>query len=201
MVIKINEIDYSLYNLLKEKKTLSFEEINSALDIEIDSLRRALEFLKSEEVISEKVDEIITYSLTEIGAISLKNGFIEEIFCDFIKDKEVLVSSLKSLDIPNLEKEEISLAFGISKRNNLILIEQGKIVPTKDYKEKIDSKKNDLNLIVSGKETSQEKINDFLQRKFIIKKITLEKEYSFLKEKDYAVDKDTIINLTSEILK
>lgn len=201
MVIKINEIDYSLYNLLKEKKTLSFEEINSALDIEIDSLRRALEFLKSEEVISEKVDEIITYSLTEIGAISLKNGFIEEIFCDFIKDKEVLVSSLKSLDIPNLEKEEISLAFGISKRNNLILIEQGKIVPTKDYKEKIDSKKNDLNLIVSGKETSQEKINDFLQRKFIIKKITLDKEYSFIKEKDYAVDKDTIINLTSEILK
>jgi phenylalanyl-tRNA synthetase alpha chain len=201
MVIKINEIDYSLYNLLKDKKSLSFEEINLALGIEIDSLRRAIEFLKSEDVILEKITDDVSYDLTAVGKNSLEKGFIEELFCDYVKDKEVLMSSLKTLEIPNLSSDEISLAFGISKRSSLILIDKGQIVVNQDYKQQIDLKKKDLDLIISNKEKSAEKISEFLQRKFILKKITSKKEYSFLKEKDYQTDKDTIINLTSEILK
>jgi phenylalanyl-tRNA synthetase alpha chain len=202
MIVKFNNIDILVYNLLKEKKTINFDEIVSNLNLDSDSVRHSLELLKLEAIISEKVNETSIYYLTEIGKAALKKGFIEEIFCNYIKNKNILMSSLKTLKIKGLLDNEIPLAFGISKRLNLVIIDSGKIIVDLNYISKIKPLKEDLKkILTSSKEVSTEIVSDFLQRKFISKKVILNKTYLFLTEKEYVIDKDTIINLTSEILK
>lgn len=202
MVLKLSNNDLLVYNLLKEKKNLDFNEILSILKIDVDSLRRALELLKLENIVNEEIIENISYDLSDLGKDSLKNGFVEEIFCNYLKDKEVLMSSLKTLKIENLKDAEISLAFGISKKLNLITIENGKIVVLKDYSEKIKKVKDSLDVILKNPENSTKYvINDFLQRKIIFKKVLVDKKYSFLKEVVYQEEQDSIIDLTTDILK
>jgi len=202
MSLKFNETDHSIYNLLKEKKKLSFKELTSSLDIDVDSVRRSLEFLKTEKIVSEEVKETIFYDLTDVGKNSLEKGFIEEIFCNHLKDNQLLISSLKNLDVEGLEKSEVSLAFGLSKRLGLISIEDGKIIVKDSFLEKINSSKKTLKKIIEKPDDSlKDAVADFLQRKFIIKKAIVDKSYSFLEEKTFFVDKDTIVNLTPDILK
>ncbi len=202
MILKFTENDYSVYSLLKEKKSIDFSQIPSLLNIDVDVVRRSLELLKSEGVLLEKIEETISFDLTDVGKASLEKGFVEELFCDNIKDKDVLISSLKSLKINALEDNEVSLAFGISKRLNLISIEDGKIIVLKDYKEKINLQKENLKKIITKADLSlKDETNDFLQRKFIFKKTVSNKSYFFQKEIEFVIDKDSIINLTSEDLK
>ncbi len=202
MSLRFNEIDVLVYTFLKGKKEVDLKTIISQINVDPDSIRRSLEFLKSEQIISQEVIENISYNLTEIGIDSLDKGFIEEIFCDFIKDKDISVSSLKTLKIDSLNSNDVSLAFGISKRNNLIKIESGKIILNQDYLQKINFLKGQLNNIFKGLNgVLPEIITDFLQRKLIFKKIIVDKKYSFLTEKDFSQDKDSLINLTSEMLK
>jgi phenylalanyl-tRNA synthetase alpha chain len=202
MSLRFNEVDVLVYNLLKEKKEVDFNSMVSLLNIDSDSVRRSLEFLKAEKIIFEEILENVSYSLTEVGSESIENGFIEEIFCNFIKDKEILVSSLKTLKIEGLKESDLSLAFGISKRNNLIYIDSGKITLDKDYIQKIDALKESLNKVLKKPDQAlKDSIADFLQRKLISKKTTVNKKYFFLNEKDFYQDKDSIINLTSDMLK
>ncbi len=203
MILKFNEIDVLVYNLIKDKKKIVLNDVISLLDKDSDSIRRSIEFLKDENVILEETSEINTYDLTDIGKKTLDKGFIEDVFCDFIKDKEVLLSSLKTLKINLLNDSEISLAFGISKRFNLVTINEGKIIVNKNYKDIISINKQKLKDISLNNlnNIDQNTINDFLQRKMILKKSIINKSYSFLKEVNFSLEKDKIINLTSEILK
>jgi phenylalanyl-tRNA synthetase alpha chain len=202
MVLKLDSNDVIVYNFLKEKKKSSFNDLEKNIDLDVDKLRRSLEVLKLNEIIDEKISEEIDYQLSEIGKNSLENGFIEEIFCTYLKDKEVLVSSLKSLTIDGLNDFEVSLAFGVSKKLDLIKIDNGKIIVLDHYLEKIKKIKTDLQLVVENKDNfSKDGITNFLQRKLIVKKSTIIKEYNFLKEKDFQIQEESIVFLNSEILK
>lgn len=203
MTINFSENDFLVYDLIKNKKEIFFEDLKSTLNIDVDSIRRSLEYLKSNQVISEKIDQKNDFLLTDAGKFALDNFLIEEVFCDFIKDKDILISSLKDIDLPSLKPNEISLAFGISKKKNLISIEEGRIKVLPDFKQKISDYKEDLKKISNKdlNQVSQENIDYFLQRKFILKKLIINKSYLFLKEIKYNLEKDQIIYLTSDIIK
>jgi len=52
-----------------------------------------------------------------------------------------------------------------------------------------------------NQEVDKEIVLNFLKRKFLIKKLKVDKSYSLLKEVEYAIEKDNTLNLTSELLK
>lgn len=202
MVLKLDNNDVLVYNFLKEKKNVFFNDLEENIALDVDKLRRSLEVLKLNEIILEKVSEKNDYQLSDIGKNSLEKGFLEEIFCTFLKDKEIPVSSLKSLKIEGLNDFEVSLAFGISKKLNLIKVENGKIVVLDKYLEKIKEIKENLELVVKNPEkVSKETTVNFLQRKLILKKSKIVKEYQFLKEKDFQIQEESIVFLTTDILK
>ncbi|MDD3177921.1 MAG: phenylalanine--tRNA ligase subunit alpha [Candidatus ainarchaeum sp.] len=200
-MIRFSVSDEIVYLKIKNLSKCSFEELIENIDLDVDSIRRSIEFLKSENLISENIFFSNIYNLEKIGLESLKKGFIEEILCDFLINKNINISSLKEININNLNIQEIILAFGVCKKDNLINIKDSIIVPVLDYKEKIKEKKEKLLLISENKEVSDKYIDYFLKRNFISKKQITKKNYAFLKNTDYILDSDTILNLDSDSLK
>jgi phenylalanyl-tRNA synthetase alpha chain len=202
MVLKFTEIDAKVYEYIKQKKECSFEEILKDLKINEDSIRRTIEYLKSFLLISENIQKIKKFSLDINAKKSIEKGFIEEIFCDFCKNNNVLISDIKKIKIDNLEPEEKTLAFGIAKKKGLISIEDGVIVVSNNYKKKINDDKQVLINIKENKQIEKETIEEFLKRKnFIIEEYDVTKKYSLEKIEHYEIDKDKINELTPDLLK
>lgn len=200
MSLIFSKTDVIIYNFLREKKTSSFQELSN-LGCDNDALRRSLEFLKSEGILKETSVSQTTYELTFLAKKALDHGFIEEIFCNFINKKKILLSSLRSLQIPGLSSQEISLAFGISKRLSLINIVDNQILVKEDFQKTIDQQKTFLKTLSSCSSPPEQFVNDFLQRKFILKKINLLKSYTFVLEKNFTEQAEYIIDLTPDMLK
>jgi phenylalanyl-tRNA synthetase alpha chain len=200
-IIKFTELDQKIYSYLKQNKKADFDLIISEINEDNDSIRRSLEYLKSIFAINEEIKTIESYVLSDIGKDTLKNGLVEKIFCDYIKNKDIYVNEIKSLSISNLNPNQISLAFGISKKSNLILIENRKIKVNSNYNQKIDENIKALDKIKENKEVSKEFISSFLKRKFILKKTITKKSYFFNQEINYSLEKEKELYLTSDLLK
>ena len=203
MVVTFTKIDKDVYEYLLNKKNIDLDILINTLKLDSDSIRRSIEFLKSENLIFEELNKTDIYELTDIGEKAINGKLLEDIFCKSLIGKEINVSGLKDLKISDLSNEDISLAFGIAKRSNLIVIENGLIKLAIDYKEKINKTIHQLNQIKlnSTSKISNEELNEFIKRKLIVKKQTTKKSYSFLKEVSFKVDDDYILELTSAIIK
>ncbi len=203
MVVAFTKIDKDVYEYISKKKNVDFNLLITDLNLDSDSIRRSIEFLKSEEIISEDIKKTDGYEISSLGEDAIIGNLLEDAFCKYLADNEILVSDLKNLKINNLSNEDISLAFGIAKRNNLITIENGLIRPTSDYKSKINNtidilKKIKFNLSADPNSVD---LSEFLKRKLIVKKQIIQKTYSFLKEINYKIDDDYILELTPSIIK
>jgi len=202
MVLKFTDNDIKVYEYIKQKKQTSFEEIIKALNINEDSIRRTLENLKALLIISEKKQQKKQYLLDKNAKKALEKGFIEEIFCDFCKNKEVFVSDIKNLNLENFDDQEISLAFGLAKKQDLISVEQGKIVVDDKYKSKINTKKETLKKISEKKPVDEKTIAELLKRKnFLIETQDTQKTYFFEKIINYESISNKINEMTPELLK
>ena len=122
MNLKFQESDAIVYEYLKENKSAKLEEILKNTNYNQDSIRRSIETLKLNGIIDESTTITYIYELDTNGKLALENGFIEEIFCNFIKNKNIKITEINNLEIPGLNKEDVSLAFGIAKRKELIEI-------------------------------------------------------------------------------
>ncbi|MFH0905972.1 MAG: phenylalanine--tRNA ligase subunit alpha [archaeon] len=204
MIIKFNEIDKEIYEYLKENKFAEFASLTSSLNYPIDSIRRSLEFLKVQGIISEKIDSKTVYEILDNGKIALKIGLIEEIFCNYLITKKINVSQVSTLEIPSLAKDEVNLAFGISKKKNLLTIINGEILISLDYKKKLEAEKNTLFSISQGNFENLDKdiIKELLSRKnFINPKTISNKTYLFNNIVNYELEDAKNLYLTSDILK
>jgi len=203
MAIQFTNIDKEVYEYIKLNKKVEFNKLVSILKLDVDSIRRAIEYLKSFEIISEELIKQDFFELSDIGKVAISGKLIEDQFCKAIANKDIFVSSLKDLKIDDLLQEDISLAFGIAKRNNLIEIIDGKIKLTFDYAQKLSITINNLKNIDSNLsfKVNSEEINEFIKRKLVNKKQLVEKNYLFNKEVDYKVAEDSILELTSAIIK
>ncbi|MDD2477873.1 MAG: phenylalanine--tRNA ligase subunit alpha [Candidatus ainarchaeum sp.] len=199
MKLNFTEIDKNVYDHIKSNKEISFEKLINNLEEDTDSVRRSLELLKDNNIISEQIKVINFYEISEIGKVAVKEGLVEKHFCDYLKNNVVKVSELKDLEINNFSKNDCSLAFGIAKNNNLISIEKGVIVVKADYDKLINKVLDNLKNI---KEVSDQKVIDaLLKRKLILKKQMTEKRYTFLEDADFEVVKDNTLFLSSKLLK
>jgi phenylalanyl-tRNA synthetase alpha chain len=205
MTLKLNKIDSKIYELIKLKKEIFFENILNELNFSensIDNVRRSIENLKLYSLISEKTITKNKYELDINAKKALEIGFIEEIFCNYIKDKDILVSNIKQLDIENIDRNEISLAFGICKKKDLIYIKNGFIKVNDNFNKIITEDKIFLKQIDNGDFSQNLKIDEFLKRKnFLIEKQIVFKKYILNKIEYYEIDKEKILNLTTELLK
>jgi len=202
MILKFNLIESKIYEFLKKEKEAPLDSILKQ-DDQKDKIRRAIETLKLNGVVEELIKQSIFYELDINGRGALEKGFLEEFFCDFLNNKEIDVSEISTLEIPKLTKEEVLLAFGIAKKNELILIKDNKIQLSQDYKKRISNQKDILNAIKKNQTIEENAEFQNLQKRkdFIIKKEKQEKHYKLLNLIHYEVIDDKITHLTSEILK
>jgi phenylalanyl-tRNA synthetase alpha chain len=203
MNFKFQESDAIVYEYLKDKKSANLEEILKNTNYNQDSIRRSIETLKLNGIIEESSNITYYYELDTNGKQALEKGFIEEIFCNFIKSHPLKITELNTLEIPNLTKEDTTLAFGIVKRKELIEIVSEEIKLKPDYLKSITKLKEILSLISLKKpilETPE--LQELLKRKdFIIKKEKQNKEYKLLEIISYEMISDQQLYLTPELLK
>ncbi|HNW05783.1 MAG TPA: phenylalanine--tRNA ligase subunit alpha [archaeon] len=203
MNLKFQESDAIVYEYLKENKSAKLEEILKNTNYNQDSIRRSIETLKLNGIIDESTTITYIYELDTNGKLALENGFIEEIFCNFIKNKNIKITEINNLEIPGLNKEDVSLAFGIAKRKELIEIVND-IIKYKKENQNIISKQKEMLLDISLKKPISETpvFQELLKRKnFILKKEKQNKEYRLLQIIGYDIISDQQLYLTSEHLK
>jgi len=205
MTLKLNSLESKLYELIKARKEIFFEEILKELDISkdsIDSIRRYLETLKLYSLISEESYFTNKYDLDVNANKALDVGFIEEIFCKCIVNKKTKISDLKSVEIPDLDKNEIVLAFGICKKKNLISIKDGYICVNENYNNMILEDKKVLEEIKNNNFENIFNIKKLLKRKnFLIEKQIIHKKYILKNIEFYEIDSEKVLELTPELLK
>ncbi len=202
MVLNFTVIEAKVYEEIKKEKEIALDSL-LVLDDFKDKIRRAIETLKSQGVIEEIIEKESIYELDINGIDALENGFIDERLCNYLNEHETLISQLNSLEIPNLKKEDVVLAFGILKKEQLIEIIDGKIVLKKDASEKYVDLKKTLQQIQNQENIiSLNALEELQKRKeFIIKKEKQKKSYRFLNLTNYEILEDQLLYLTPEILK
>lgn len=203
MNLKFQESDEIVYEYLKEKKSAKLEELLNNTNYNQDSIRRSIETLKLYGVIEESTTVTNIYELDTNGKLALEKGFIEEIFCKFIKDKKIKITEINNLEIPGLNKEDVGLAFGIAKRKELIEIVYDVIKLKEENLEIISKQKEILKDISLNKPiTETQDLQELLKRKnFILKKEKQNKEYKLLQIVSYEIVSDQQLYLTSDLLK
>jgi len=200
-MLKFTNIDKEVYNYIHENKVVEFDTLINNLNLDVDSIRRSLEFLKSENIISENVNSKNSYLLSDVGKKALTDGTIESKFCDFLENNSLKMGDLKNTTINGLSSQEVPLAFGVAKRNGLIIINSGTIVLSENYKSIIQETVDCLKKINAQEDCDNKLIEKLFKRKFVIKKLVSKKKYNFIKEVEYTVDSDSVINLTSDLIK
>lgn len=202
MVLNFTAIEAKVYEEIKKQKEIDLDYL-LAIDESKDKIRRAVETLKSQGIIEEIIEKEPFYELDCNGTDALENGFIDERFYNYLKEHEVSISQINSLEISKLKKEEVVLAFGILKKEQLIEIIDGKIVLRKDSSEKYDELKKTLQQIKNQEKIiSLNALEELQKRKeFIVKKEKQKKSYKFLNLINYEILEDQILYLTPDILK
>jgi len=203
MGVTFTKIDKEIYEYISKKRNVEFNVLINELKIDSDSIRRSIEFLKSEDIIVESIIKKDIFELSELGEEALNGNLLEDVFCKAMINKDVYVSDLRNITIHPLSSEEISLAFGIAKRNNLISVDNGIIRLVPDYKEIIKKTTDALQEIKSNPlaKINNDYLSEFTRRKLVIKKQTIQKNYSFQKEVEYKINDNSILELTPAMIK
>jgi len=96
-----NETDKQIYEYLQKNKKATLEEIFQNIKTGQDNIRRSIEYLKMQEIIKEQTQNKEKYEVTNLGENAINGRLIEKIFCEKIKDKQISVSELNNINIPN----------------------------------------------------------------------------------------------------
>ncbi len=212
LISKLHQFERKVLPLLTEINELKALAKKTGLQ-EIEVMR-AFQWLQNKNIlkINKELKEIV--ELESNGILYLKKGLPEKRFLNILKDKEPLQAEeiKKSADLTG---EELNVAIGILKRNNLINIQQGLIISLtekgKKYsKEESGEEKLLRKLPINIKELTKEELKTLeeLKRRKNFIKISLEKIFTveltglgrnLAKEK--LLKEDFADNLTSEMLR
>ncbi len=177
MLKKIRELS------IIERKVLSVldnnyknvEQISKDSQTNIDSSRRAVEWLGEKGFAQINEKQGVSFSLTEEGEKALSKGMPEEVILKTLeKEGELSFSELEKKT--GLEKKELMAGIGINKRNAFIIVSSGKVSLTGVHEdhEKKDLKKT-LTLIYENKKVSEKDADELLSRGLVEKKTLSER--------------------------
>ncbi len=122
----LSEIEAKALKALNAEQFLDVREISEKAQMPIDSVRRAVQWLKEKcliELAEEKQEKLV---LTQIGKSSLGNRLPERLFIEALQalgGKATLEQVFKK---SQLNRPELNVAMGIAKRNAWIAMKRGK---------------------------------------------------------------------------
>lgn len=143
------------------KEFISIDELSKQINVNTDSIRRAIELLKNDGFIEVKTETAKKYILAEFGKKYLKEDFPEDALAKALKKEKTIAELQKELG------QNSGIYLGVGKAQNLIEIKDGKV----KLKEKIDTNyferlRKSLKDIEEGKTVKN--INDLKKMKKII---------------------------------
>ena len=180
----LSEIERKTLIALKDGRLRNAEEISSSANINIDSVRRAIMWLKEKALVDLIENAKMHTALTASGKEALQKGLPERKFIEAIKQaggRERLTEAQKKAGL----QKEIDFVLGIAKRNAWISIhkEGNEIVLEltgleKDllqgrYASEVALKKIDAGEKLS--EAENESLNEFIRRGFVEKRQIIER--------------------------
>lgn len=122
----LSEIEAKTLRALSTEKFLGPEEIAEKSSMPIDSVRRALEWLKEKALIELTEEREETLSLTAIGKSSLRKALPERLFVEALQELGGKASLEQVYKKSQLNRPEFNVAIGLAKRNAWISIKPGK---------------------------------------------------------------------------
>ncbi len=177
---ELSEIERKALKALTEKKEINAEELAEKAKIDLDSARRAIQWLNEKELGKARIEKNVFVSLGEEGLKALKEGLPEKNFL-----KELAKGGKKISEIKSTPKQEINIAIGNAKKKDLIELkkeEELKIRITQKGKEFL-SKKTEEELMlekINSKEINEKEFNE--KEKQVLKFLGSRK--NFLKHKE-----------------
>jgi len=167
----LSSIEEKALKALLGKGFLSFEEIAEKSGLGIDSVRRAIQWLKEKglvEVEEKKQEKIV---LTAIGKSSLRKALPERLFVEALRDLGGKASLEQVYKKSELNRPEFNVAMGLARRNAWVsVMKQGERVElefTGLEKEFLDGKyglEKALKEISEGKEPDKKSLEEALKR-------------------------------------
>ncbi len=125
-VKSLSSIESKALKALYSEKLKKMDEIAKKSGLPIDSIRRAIEWLKEKnlaEIVEEKQEQIV---LTAIGKSSLRKALPERLFVEALQALEGKGSLEQVYKKSQLNRPEFNVAMGLAKRNAWISIQGGK---------------------------------------------------------------------------
>ena len=125
-VKSLSAIEAKTLKALDLEKPETMEKIADKSSLPIDSVRRAIEWLKEKglaEVSEERTETIV---LTAIGKSSLSKALPERLFVEALQQLEGKGSLDDVFKKSQLNRPEFNVAMGLAKRNAWISIQSGK---------------------------------------------------------------------------
>ncbi len=126
--LPLHPIERSLIKVLSDSQSNKWREFDIMAEkagLSLDQARRAVEWLKSKNVLEVDESTTIFYSLGSQGKETMKLGLPERKIVNILKDKK---GKAKTSVLAALLGEEFSVALGRAKRNSWVRLEQDKII-------------------------------------------------------------------------
>ena len=181
IVSELSEIERKTLKVLaEEKKELSVQELSEKTGIELDSARRAIQWLNEKELGKARIEKQVFVSLGIEGLKAVKDGLPEK---NFLKE---LNENWKSLsEIKSISKQEINIALGNAKKKDLIELKKEKeltVKITEKGKEFLEKKTEEELILekIGEKELEEKNLNE--KEKQVLKFLGFRK--GFLKHKE-----------------
>ncbi len=125
-VESLSIIETKALKALDSEKPKTMEEIAQKSELPIDSVRRAIEWLKEKELAKIEEEKKETIVLTAIGKSSLRKALPERLFVEALQQMKGKGSLEDVFKKSQLNRPEFNVAMGLAKRNAWISIQGGK---------------------------------------------------------------------------
>jgi len=117
----LSEIEVQVLKALKNGETLSEETLAEKAHIPVDSVRRALAWLKEKGLANVEERHLKQYRLTKKGELALKKGLPEELLINALKELGGTARINELFESSGLSRQEFNAALGKVRRYNLIV--------------------------------------------------------------------------------
>ncbi len=125
-VESLSIIETKALKALDSEKPETMEKIAQKSGLPIDSVRRAIEWLKEKELAKVEEEKTETIVLTAIGKSSLNKALPERLFVEALQQMDGKGSLENVFKKSQLNRPEFNVAMGLAKRNAWISIQRGK---------------------------------------------------------------------------
>ena len=169
-MITLHDIEYKLllafyeFDLLKNEivtyLTLSLDDLVNRTGLNIDQVRRGIEWLRYKGLVNVKEDERKIVTLGEAGRRAVIDGLPEERLCNALKSLRSPLGVKELKGVVNLDEDEFNAAIKHAKEKGLVAIHNGKLIRVIDYEREKDNEYALLKRVHDSELLYKDSLND-----------------------------------------